>query len=73
MLPVPIHEVVYEKLVEDFELGARGLVATCGLEWEPACLRNEQGAFLLIARKQGHVARKSPKPVMSGSWAPTAP
>jgi tetratricopeptide (TPR) repeat protein len=34
-----IHEVCYERLVEDFETEARQLVAACGLEWEPACLR----------------------------------
>jgi hypothetical protein len=38
-MPVPLHEVVYERLVEDFETEARRLVALCGLEWEPACLR----------------------------------
>jgi tetratricopeptide (TPR) repeat protein len=37
VVPVPIHEVVYERLVDDFETEARRLVATCGLEWEPAC------------------------------------
>jgi len=38
VLPVPVHEVVYERLVDDFEPEARRLVAACGLEWEPACL-----------------------------------
>lgn len=38
VLPVPVHEVVYEQLVDDFETEARRLVALCGLEWEPACL-----------------------------------
>ncbi len=36
-LPVPVHEIVYERLVEDFDTEARRLVAACGLEWEPAC------------------------------------
>jgi tetratricopeptide (TPR) repeat protein len=36
---VPLHEVGYERLVEDFETEARRLVAACGLEWEPTCLR----------------------------------
>jgi tetratricopeptide (TPR) repeat protein len=36
-LPVPVHEVVYERLVDDFEAEGRRLLATCGLEWEPAC------------------------------------
>ncbi len=39
VLPRPVHEVRYECLVDDFEAEARRLVATCGLEWEPACLR----------------------------------
>lgn len=39
VLPVPVQEVVYERLVEDFEPEARRLVAACGLEWEPACAR----------------------------------
>ena len=38
VLPVPLHEVQYEQLVEDFEPEARRLVAACGLDWEPACL-----------------------------------
>jgi tetratricopeptide (TPR) repeat protein len=38
VLPRTLHEVVYEHLVDDFETEARRLVATCGLEWEPACL-----------------------------------
>jgi hypothetical protein len=37
VLPVPVHEVVYEQLVDDFETEARRLLAACGLEWEPAC------------------------------------
>jgi Flp pilus assembly protein TadD len=39
VLPRPVHEVCYEQLVDDFEAEARRLVAACGLEWEPACLR----------------------------------
>lgn len=44
VLPVPIHEVVYEKLVDDFDTEARRLVAACGLDWEPACLNFHQTA-----------------------------
>jgi tetratricopeptide (TPR) repeat protein len=33
-----ILEVQYEELVEDFEAGARRIVAYCGLEWNDACL-----------------------------------
>ena len=42
VLPVPILEVSYEKVVSDLETEARRLVAACGLEWEPACLAFHQ-------------------------------
>ena len=42
VLPVPVHEVCYERLVDDFEDEARRLVAACGLDWEPACLQFHQ-------------------------------
>ena len=38
VLPVPIHDVDYEEMVEDQEGVARRLIAVCGLEWDPACL-----------------------------------
>ncbi len=38
VLPVPMHEVVYEEMVSDPEGNARRLIAACGLEWDPACL-----------------------------------
>jgi tetratricopeptide (TPR) repeat protein len=38
VLPIPIFDIEYENLVDNLELGARELVAFCGLEWEPACL-----------------------------------
>ena len=41
-LPGIIHEVSYERLVDDFEPEARRLVAACGLDWEPACLQFHQ-------------------------------
>jgi len=39
VLPRPVHEVCYERLVDDFEAEARRLIAACGLDWQPACLR----------------------------------
>lgn len=39
VLPIPIHEVRYEELVDDPERVTRDLVAFCGLEWDDACLR----------------------------------
>jgi hypothetical protein len=44
VLPCTIHEVCYERLVENFEPEARRLVAACGMEWEPACLRYHETA-----------------------------
>ncbi|HEV3262553.1 MAG TPA: sulfotransferase [Gemmataceae bacterium] len=38
VLPVPVLEMSYEKVVADLESEARRLVAACGLEWDPACL-----------------------------------
>ena len=37
--PETLLEVQYEDLVEDFEREARRLVAHCGLEWDPRCLK----------------------------------
>ena len=44
VLPVPVHEIVYEELVDDFETQARRLVDWCGLEWEVACGRFHETA-----------------------------
>ncbi len=44
VLPVPVHEVVYEHLIDDFETEARRLLTSCGLEWEPACGRFHETA-----------------------------
>ncbi len=38
VVSVPVHEVVYERLVDDFQSEAARLVRNCGLEWEPGCL-----------------------------------
>jgi Tfp pilus assembly protein PilF len=38
VLPLPMLEVRYERMVADLENSARAIVAWCGLEWEPACL-----------------------------------
>jgi tetratricopeptide (TPR) repeat protein len=39
VLPVPLLEIDYEETVADLEGVARRLVAWCGLDWDPACLR----------------------------------
>jgi tetratricopeptide (TPR) repeat protein len=38
VLPTAVHEVSYERLVENFEGEAACLVSACGLDWEHACL-----------------------------------
>lgn len=38
VLPLPIHEVVYEAMVADPEGESRKLVAACGLDWDDSCL-----------------------------------
>ena len=38
VLPIRMHDVAYEQLVDDFEPEARRLMSACGLDWEPACL-----------------------------------
>jgi tetratricopeptide (TPR) repeat protein len=44
VLPRPVVEVSYERLVDDFDAEARRLVEACGLAWEPACLRFHETA-----------------------------
>jgi tetratricopeptide (TPR) repeat protein len=36
--PGAIHEVEYERLIDDFEGVARALLDYCGLAWDPSCL-----------------------------------
>ena len=38
VLPMPIHEVVYEEMVADTEAESRKLVAACKLDWNDNCL-----------------------------------
>ena len=48
VLPGRIIDVVYEEVVEDLEGEARRLIASLGLDWEPACLEfheNEAAAM----------------------------
>jgi hypothetical protein len=42
-LPVELLEIDYEETVADLEGVARRLVAWCGLEWEPGCLKFHEG------------------------------
>ena len=38
VLPITIHDCVYEDLVSDFEPTVRAMLASLGLDWDPACL-----------------------------------
>ncbi len=38
VLPLRVHEVVYEDLVADVERVSRDLISFCGLEWDERCL-----------------------------------
>ncbi len=38
VLPLPMLEVSYERLVAEFDATVRRIVAFCGLDWEAACL-----------------------------------
>ncbi|WP_161957195.1 tetratricopeptide repeat-containing sulfotransferase family protein [Aestuariivirga litoralis] len=38
VLPLPIHDCIYEDTVNDLETSARALVDFVGLDWDPACL-----------------------------------
>lgn len=66
VLPMSIHEVVYEELVADAPAVSRALVAACGLDWDEGCLsfhrtdRVVQTASKLQVRRpiyQGSVGR----------------
>ncbi len=39
VLPLSVYEIDYEETVADLEGAARRLVAWCGLDWEPGCLK----------------------------------
>jgi hypothetical protein len=43
VLPVPVLEVDYEETVADLEGVARRLIESCGLDWEPGCLKFHLG------------------------------
>ena len=38
ILPIAIHDMQYERTVDDLEAQARGLIAFLGVEWDEACL-----------------------------------
>jgi tetratricopeptide (TPR) repeat protein len=42
VLQARVHEVFYERLVENFDSEAKRLLELCGLDWEPACRQFHQ-------------------------------
>lgn len=56
-LPLPIQIVDYEELVNDFEAGARRLVAFAGLDWEAACLRPDRSDRVVATASYAQVRR----------------
>ncbi len=55
VLPLEIHEVVYEDLVMNQERRSRELVAFCGLDWDPACLDFHAGERAVATASQWQV------------------
>ncbi len=69
VLPLPIHEVVYEELVANQEAVSRELVAFCGLEWDARCLSFDRTERVVQTASKLQVRR----PIFQrsvGRWAP---
>ncbi len=62
ILPGFVHRVVYEDLVEDTEAEIRRLLAFCGLEFHPGCLRYWEGARTIST----HSAEQVRGPIFRG-------
>ena len=77
VLPMPMHEVVYEELVANQEAVSRELVAFCGLDWDDRCLtfykspRAVQTASKLQVRQPIYTPFRGPLETLRGP-PPTA-
>ena len=72
VLPGRVHRVIYEELVADTEAAVRGLLAHCGLAFEPGCLRFFENPRPVETASAGQVRR----PIYTGSleqWRHYAP
>lgn len=58
VLPLPIHTVDYETLVEDPESSTKELCAFLGIEWEPAMLRFHESKRVVITASNQQVQEK---------------
>jgi tetratricopeptide (TPR) repeat protein len=57
VLPGRVHRVVYENMVTDTETEIRRLLAYCGLDFEPACLRFWETRRVVTTASAGQVRR----------------
>ncbi len=57
VLPLEIHEVVYEEMVTDQEGRSREIVSFCGLDWDPSCLDFHAGERAVATASQWQVRR----------------
>jgi tetratricopeptide (TPR) repeat protein len=62
-------EVRYEALVDNLEAEARRLVAFCGLDWDPACLRFHEGRSRVRTASVNQVRRPLYRTSI-GRWRP---
>ena len=65
LLPLPIHELVYEDLVGDPEREIRRLLNFCGLEWDDACLNYHRSGRTIRTASYDQASR----PIYKGSVA----
>lgn len=63
VLPLPIHDVSYEALVEDQEAVTRDMLAFCGLEWDARCLRHHENKRFVNTLSYSQVR----KPIYKGA------
>lgn len=55
VLPIAIHELDYERLIEDPEAEARKLVDFVGLAWDPACLAPHESDRAILTQSRSQV------------------
>ncbi|MBB2205256.1 tetratricopeptide repeat-containing sulfotransferase family protein [Gluconacetobacter takamatsuzukensis] len=67
--PGDILDVRYEDIVEDFEAGARRIIAYCGLPWNDACLRFHETERLVKTSSVAQVRKPIYRTAM-GRWRP---
>ncbi|MFN9992034.1 MAG: sulfotransferase family protein [Phycisphaerales bacterium] len=66
-LDIPMFETSMEKIVEDTEVQAKGMVSLLGLEWNPACLHPEKNQRIVHTLSHEQVRRPINRDGM-GRW-----